>query len=342
MPADFRRFGRILRDLAPRVMATSAAPGLRRSEVSLSLHAGATVDELRRCGRDPDRVLIVERNGRLPRTHGLRDAHPHAIPLEEIDVLLDVDAEPFELPDSEPSATDRALAERALPYLEDGSTLQIGLGSVPDCIVSLLAEGPRGDFGVHSEMFTTGLMRLHRAGKVTNRKGHHDGYSVVTFAAGTRELYAWLDANEEVRFLPVDEVNAPSEIARNRSFVSINSALAVDLGGQVAADGIAGRQYSGAGGHEDFLAGAGRGGRSLICLPSLVDVEGRRESRIRAALPAGFPATAPRHQVDVVVTEHGAAELAGRTLGERARALAEIADPSVRSELLAEWRELGG
>ena len=257
-------------------------------------------------------------------------------------MLLDVDTELFELPDSEPSPTDRALAENALPYVAEGSTLQIGLGAAPDRIARLLAEGTRGDFGVHSEMFTTGLMRLHRAGKVTNRKGLHDGYSVVTFAAGTKELYAWLDANEEVRFLPVEEINAPAEIARNRRFVSINSALAVDLGGQVAADGLAGRQYSGAGGHEDFLAGAGRSGRSLICLPSLVEVEGRPQSRIRAALPAGFPVTAPRHQVDVVVTEHGAAELAGRTLAERAWALAEIADPSVRSELLAEWRELGG
>lgn len=187
-------------------------------------------------------------------------------------------------------------------------------------------------------MFTTGLMRLHQAGKVTNRKGVHDGYSVTTFAAGTNELYRWLDGREDVRFLPVWAVNDPVTIARNRRMIAINGALAVDLLGQVMADTIDGRQHSGIGGHEDFAMGPAfsEGGRSLICLPCSAQVDGRRVSRIVAALPEGAAVTTPRHQVDVVITEWGAAELAGRTVEERARALLALAHPELREGLRAE------
>jgi acyl-CoA hydrolase len=187
-------------------------------------------------------------------------------------------------------------------------------------------------------MFTTGLMHLHRAGKVSNaRKGVYGGVSVVTFALGTAELYEWLDGNDDVRFLPVDCINTPSIIARNRDMLSINGALMLDLAGQVVADTIDGRQHSGIGGHEDFTAGAGieSDDRSLLCLPSTVDLAGRRASRIVASLPAGAIVTTPRHQLDVVVTEYGAAEVLGLDRRERARALAAIAHPDFREGLLA-------
>ncbi|TFH19524.1 MAG: 4-hydroxybutyrate CoA-transferase, partial [Myxococcales bacterium] len=192
-----------------------------------------------------------------------------------------------------------------------------------------------GDYGVHSEMFTTGLMRLHQAGKVTNRKGLHDGYSVTTFALGTAELYGWLDANAEVRFLPVECVNTPDIIASNRRLVSINGALAVDLSGQVVADAIAGRQYSGIGGHEDFVAGASFSahGRSLVCLPSTATTAAGRVSRIIPAVETGTMVTTPRHQVDTIVTEYGAAELRGLTVAERRDALRLIAHPEFRESL---------
>src|SRR5207253_7452700 len=131
------------------------------------------------------------------------------------------------------------------------------------------ADGDGGDYGIHSEMFTTGLMRLHQSGKVTNRKGQYDGVSVATFAGGTRELYDWLDGNDEVAFLPVDLVNSPEAIGRNRTMVTINAALAVDIQGQVVADTINGMQYSGIGGHEDFVSGPALSldeARSLLCL----------------------------------------------------------------------------
>jgi acyl-CoA hydrolase len=167
VPADFRRFARIARRMAPRVMATAAAPPDRDGFCSLSLHAGATVEELMRCGRDPNRVLIVEANPRLPRTLGLPPEHPHAIHTRDIDVLIHSQREPIALPDATPSDVERAIAAHAAAFIADGATLQTGIGGIAGAVVQTLAEGDGGDYGVHSEMFTTGLMALHKAGKVT-------------------------------------------------------------------------------------------------------------------------------------------------------------------------------
>ncbi|MFZ4519989.1 MAG: acetyl-CoA hydrolase/transferase family protein [Microthrixaceae bacterium] len=336
VPADFRRFGPIVEQLAPRVMATAAAPPDADGWVSLSLHAGATAGELHRCGRDPERLLIVEFNENYPRTYGLDGIYDHRLHVDEIDVLLETDATPINLPDASGSDADRAIAEHARAFIPDGATLQTGIGAIPSMIASLLAEGPGGGYGIHSEMFTNGLMRLHQAGKVTNdHKGEFDGYSICTFAAGVPELYDWLHENREVRFLPVGIVNDARYIAENRDFVSINGATAVDLYGQVAADTIGGRQHSGIGGHEDFLAGAGLqlDDRSLLCLRSSSIVDEGRVSRIVANLAPQMLVTTPRHQIDVVITEHGVAELAGLTVRERARALVDIAHPDFRAEL---------
>lgn len=342
VPADFRRFREIGERFAARVVATSAAPPDAEGRVSLSLHAGATVDEALAAARDPDRLLVVETHPGYPRTFGLPPDHPHSIALEEVDVWIDAGAPPPELPDAPVGPVERAIAEHVSPYVPSGATLQTGIGGVPNTVVELLANGPGGDYGIHSEMFTTGLMRLHQAGKVSNRKGVFDGHSIATFAMGTSELYDWLHEEETVRFLPADLVNDPAVIAQNRSLISINGALQVDLFGQIVADSLGGRQHSGIGGHEDFLAGAGRvaEGRSLLCLPSMATLDDGDHSRIVARLDAGSVVTSPRHQVDVVVTEYGAAELAGRTVGERARALVEIAHPDAREGLRAAAKEV--
>ena len=335
VPADFRRFSLIAERVAPRVVATAASAPDSDGYLSLALHAGATVNELHRAGRDPERVLVVEANRRLPRTFGLPPELPHTIHIDEIDILIEVEEEPFVLADSAPTDTDRAIAEHARAYIHDGCTIQTGIGGIPSRIATLLAEGPGGDYGIHSEMFTTGLMHLHEAGKVTNQKGVFDGFSVATFAAGTLELYDWLDGNDAVRFLPVDEVNTPSMIAANRDMVTINGAVLVDLEGQVAADSMGDRQYSGIGGHEDFVAVSGfqLSDRSLVCLPSASTVEGVVLPRIVDRFPPGTAVTTPRHHVDVVVTEWGSAELAGLTVRERALALVELAHPDFRDEL---------
>jgi acyl-CoA hydrolase len=211
-------------------------------------------------------------------------------------------------------------------------------------IAGMLAEGDGGGYGVHSEMFTTGLMRLHEAGKVSNEKGQFDGVSVATFAAGTPELYRWLDGNHDVAFLPVGVVNSPELIGRNRRIVTINGAMSIDIWGQVVADTIRGTQYSGIGGHEDFISGPALEleDRSLLCLPSTATVGGEVVSRIVPWFDAGTVITTPRHQVDVIVTEHGAAELQGKTVRGRGEALAAIAHPDFRDELLAAAERASG
>jgi acyl-CoA hydrolase len=335
VPADFRRFAALARRMAPRVMATAVAPPDAEGRMSLSLHAGATVDELVRCGRDPSRTLVVEINPNLPRTHGLPPEHPHALRADEVDVAIESDRTIVALPDLPADPAEQQIAVHAHGFIRDGCTLQTGIGGVPNLVARMLAEGTGGDYGIHSEMFTDGLMRLHQTGKVTNRKGIHDGYSVATFAMGSRALYDWLADNRDVRFLPVDQVNEPGLIARNRQVISINGALSVDLVGQVVADRIGDREHSGIGGHEDFVTGAAfsEGGRSLICLPSTAKTAAGHVSRVASVFPAGTCITTPRHQVDVVITEFGAAELAGRTAGERAAALIEIAHPAFRDAL---------
>jgi acyl-CoA hydrolase len=325
-------------------MTAQAAPPDAEGRVNLSLHLGATRDELIRAGTDPDRVLLVEVNPHLPRTRSLPPRFDNTIPLELIDVLVEADGDPYVLEDPPPTEQDAAIAAHALRFVTEGSTLQTGIGAVPNMVATALADGVGGNYGVHSEMFTTGLMRLHEAGKVTNAvKGVFDGVSATTFALGTTDLYHWLDDNAEVAFLPVDVVNDPTVIGRNHKLVSINGALCLDLYGQVVADSIDGKQISGVGGHEDFVAGADLhlDAHSLICLSSTVTVGGVVRSRILPLLPEGAVVSTPRHHTGVVVTEYGAAELTGLTVRERAKALADIAHPEFRSELHAVGETLG-
>jgi acyl-CoA hydrolase len=342
VPSGFRQFAPILARFRPRVLCAQAAPA-SDGAVSLSLHLGGTRDELLAAGRDPDRLLVIEVNPHLPRTH----SHPpydNSIPLDAIDVLIEADGVPYALEDTAPSDAERRIAEYALAYVHDGTTLQTGIGAIPSIVASLLASRDGGDYGIHSEMFTTGLMDIHKAGKVTNaRKGQFDGYSVTTFALGTPALYEWLDDNHEVAFLPVDVVNDPTVIGNNRQLVSINGALGVDLYGQVIADSIGGKQISGVGGHEDFVAAADLhlDSHSLICMTSTVTIGGEVQSRILPRLGEGSVISTPRHHTNVVVTEHCVAERAGLTVGERAHALADLADPGFRPALHAAAETLG-
>jgi acyl-CoA hydrolase len=336
IPSDFRRFSPIVERFHPRVVAAAVSAPDADGWMSLSLHSGAAWYELRRVVADPQRFVVAESSPHFPRTAGLEPEFPHRLHVDEVDFVVETHAQPYALATADPSPIERTIAENVQPFIHSGSTLQIGIGGIPDMVVALLADGDAGDYGVHSEMFTTGLMRLHRAGKVTNaRKGQFDGFSVTTFAAGTSELYEWLDGNDEVRFLPVDIVNSPETISRNVDMVTINGALAVDLWGQVTADSLNGRQFSGIGGHEDFVSVSGLelGDRAVICLPSTATVAGEVIPRLVPALPEGMLVTTPRHQLDLVVTEHGVAHLRGRTVRERALALAAIAHPDFRADL---------
>jgi acyl-CoA hydrolase len=343
VPGDFRRFAGAMHRVDPRVLVTSATPPDESGWMSLGLVAAEQADELHRYALDPDRLLVVLTNPLLPRTMGLPPEHPHGIHVDEVDVLVEAAWEPIENREVRPTEAERRMAEHALRFIGDGCTLQTGIGTVPAIVAETLAAGPGGDYGIHSELFTPGLMRLHEAGKVTNRKGQFDGVSIATFAQGTEALYRWLDGQRAVRFLPVRIVNDPSVIARNRRMVSINGALEVDLQGQLVADQLPSGQYSGIGGHEDFVTGASLcpDGHSLVCLASTARLhDGRRVSKIVTAIPRGLAVTTPRHQSDVVITEWGAAVLPGRTERERAEALAAIAHPAVRDALRARAPDL--
>jgi acyl-CoA hydrolase len=336
VPAGFRQFAPVLERFAPRVMAVQAAPDAQL-RCNLSLHFGATRDELLAAGSDPERVLIVEVNERLPRTRAL-DGYDNTLPLELVDYVIESDEPLVELPGFVATEADERIAELAVELIAERATLQTGIGAIPSLVAERLARRGSGEFGVHSEMFTDGLRALHEAGVVTNaHKGQFAGTSVTTFALGSLGLYEWLDENPLVGFAPVSLVNDPSVIQRNHAMVSLNGALQIDLFGQVVADAIEGRQISGVGGHEDFASSADLelSDRSLICLRSTLERGGKRASRIVPVLPAGSVVSTPRHHSGTVVTEFGVAELAGRTVRERARQLAQIAHPDYRDELTA-------
>jgi acetyl-CoA hydrolase len=223
--------------------------------------------------------------------------------------------------------------------IEDGSTLQTGIGAIPDAVLDNLRS--KRDLGMHTEMFSDGIVRLVEAGVVNNeRKTLHRGKIVASFMLGTRTLYQFVDNNPLIELHPSDYVNDPFVISRHERMVAINSALQVDLTGQVCADSLGHRNYSGFGGQLDFIRGAARSrsGKAIIALPATA--RGGTISRLVPVLSPGSGVTTTRADVHYVVTEHGVAHLFGRTIRERARALIAIADPRFRDELRAEAAKL--
>ncbi len=343
VPSFFRHYGLMIQHLGPRVMMAPVSAPDAKGLVSLSLHNGAHFDELVRAGRDPDRLLIVESSPHFPRTHALA-GHDHFLNLEDVDVIVYTDEQPTTFVNDVGSPEDVKIAEYAATYVGDGATLQTGIGAVPNLVAQALVKGDGGEYGVHSEMFTDGLYELMAAGKVTNsRKTINRGTSVVTFAAGTRAMYDYLDDNPTIGVAPVFYTNDPHVIAQNHRMVSINSALEVDLQGQIVADTIGARQFSGVGGHQDFVEGTSLSleHTSLVCLQSTVTVNGQLKSRIIAQMTPFSTVASPRHLAGVIVTEHGSVDLRGLTVKERARALTSIAHPQFRDELSAAAELLG-
>ncbi|HSP98826.1 MAG TPA: acetyl-CoA hydrolase/transferase C-terminal domain-containing protein [Candidatus Dormibacteraeota bacterium] len=335
LPADFLGWERYARAAKPRVMASAVAPMDGRGFLSLGLHAGATYESFMAAARDPERLAIAEVLPDMPHVFGLGRYGGNRVHVSEVDAVIESDRRVFVLPDMPIGDADRVIGAGVESLVPDGATLQFGIGAIPNTVAQLLAAGDKGDFGIHTEMFVDGIMRLHQAGKVSNHKGVFDGFSISTFAAGSTALYQWMHRNPEVRMLPVMQVNDPAVIRRNRRMVSINGAIAIDLNGQVMADTVGPRQYSGVGGHELFVIGAhdSEEGKSIICLHSTVTVNGAPVSTIVASLPAGTPTSTPRHHVQYVVTEHGIANLGMLTARQRRQALIAIAHPDFRAEL---------
>jgi acyl-CoA hydrolase len=342
LAADFTGLERLVLQQKPRVVVAATTPPDAEGWMSFALHAGAHFTAFRDAARDPDRLAIAEANSRLPRVHGLAELGGHRVHVSEVDAWVTHDDEPMALPMKPASPEEVAIAAHAVRLVEDGATLQLGIGTIPDQIAQHLAAGFAGDFGIHTEMLSDGVMRLHQAGKVSNRKGLYDGVSVATFALGCPDLYRWLDRNPAVALLPVSATNDAALVRRLRRFVSVNGALMVDLAGQLAADHIRGKQYSGVGGHETFVAAAREapGGKSIVCLKSTATVAGRRVSTIVPRLPADVTVTTPRQHTHWVVTEHGAVDVSALPERARADALVGIAHPDFRDELRAASRSL--
>jgi 4-hydroxybutyrate CoA-transferase len=279
-------------------------------------------------------LVIAEVNARMPRTLG-----NSVVPLREVSHAVATDRALHEHAADPESAESAQMGELIAALVEDGSTLQVGIGAIPDAVLSRL--GNKHELGVHSEMFSDGMVDLVEGGVVTNRhKRVHPGRLVTSFVTGTRRVFDFVHDNPLVEFHPSDRTNDTSLIRRNPRVVAINSALEIDLTGQVCADSIGHRIYSGIGGQMDFIHGAALsvGGKPIIALPSTA---GRGTiSRIVPALHEGAGVVTTRGHVHWVVTEYGAVNLFGRTLRERGDALVGIAHPDHRAELARSLRAI--
>ncbi len=294
---------------------------------------GVSVDILKAAVKKAGYVA-AQVNARMPRTAG-----DSRIPVSDIDAFVLGDAPLLELAQPQPTAASLWIGRFVAQLVDDGATLQVGIGAVPNAILAALSG--KKDLGIHSEMFSDGVLSLVEKGVVTGRrKSLHPGKVVASFCLGSGRLYE-AAADSRFEFYPVDYVNDPAVIGRNERMVAVNSALQVDLTGQVASDSIGYRFYSGFGGQVDFIRGAARspGGRSIIALPATA--KGGSVSRIVCCLPEGAGVVTTRADVDFVVTEYGIASLKGRTIRERALALIQIAHPSFRALLAAEAAKRG-
>lgn len=282
-----------------------------------------------RAAIDAAPVVLAEINRRMPRTHG----HT-AVPRARLTAYTETDRPLHEHTPEPETAVEARIGELVAGLVPDRACLQLGIGGIPDAVLARLKH--KRDLGVHTEMFSDGVVDLYAAGAVTNRfKAVHPGRLVTSFVTGTRKLFEFVDDNPVVEFHPCDRTNDTALIRKNPAAVAINSALQIDLTGQVCADSFGHRIYSGIGGQMDFIRGAALspGGKAVIALPSTA--KGGAVSRVVPELTAGAGVVTTRGHVHWVVTEHGAVNLHGKTLRERAELLISVAHPDHRAELRA-------
>lgn len=328
IPANFSEVPSLLRAKKPAVVLAAASPPDRHGYFTLGVCADYAAAMI---GRVP---FVLEVNEAMPRTHGANRLHRN-----DVAGWTRADSELVEVLNPPVADIDRAIAAHVVERIPDRATIQLGIGSIPTAVASFL--GGHRDLGVHTELLSDPVVDLVEAGAVTGiAKSTNRGRIVTTFALGTRRLYDFCDTNDLVRFLPVDEVADPRRIGRERCFMSVNSTLEVDLFGQCASESIGSRIWSGSGGQADFARGAqySEGGDGFVVLRSTTS--DASVSKIVPSLRNGAIVTTLKNTVDNVVTEHGVAELRGRTLDERARALIAVAAPQHRDRLTAEARRM--
>ena len=311
------------------VAMVSLPPMDKHGYFNFSLNTGTTAEILRQA-----KTVIVEVNEHLP---NIRGGYDDCIHISEVDMVVEGHHDPFPIPKAAIiSPEEKTIAENLIPYIKNGSTLQIGIGAMPDAIGQLLADSDLKDLGMHTELCTDAYLKLHDTGKLTNRYKNIDrGKGVLGFAIGSPDLYEWLDNNPSIKAYPLEYVNKPDVIGQIDNMVSINSCISVDLYGQVSSESVGTRQISGTGGQLDFLEGASisRGGKSFICVKSTyTDKDGKLHSSIVPYFN-GDIITSPRSQVYYIATEYGVVNLEGQPAGERAEKLISIAHPDFRADL---------
>lgn len=282
-------------------------------------------------------IVIAEINEMTPYTFGpLNKIH-----VSDIDYIVPCAYKLPEIPNPVIGKVEKNIGKNCASLIQDGATLQLGIGAIPDAV--LLSLYDKKDLGIHTEMFSDGVVDLVEAGVITNQKKNlHKGKFVSTFIMGTRKVYDFIDNNHAVTLYPVDYVNDPWVIGQNDNLVSINSCIEVDLMGQVASETLALKQFSGTGGQVDFVRGAAlsKGGISIMAMPSTA-AKGTT-SRIVPFLAEGAAVTTQRNDVDYVITEYGIAKLKGKNLRERAQNLISIAHPDFREGLMKEYEKRFG
>lgn len=319
IPGLFRS-GRLLLDIA----VIQVSPPDPHGYCSYGVEVGVTKSAAETAG-----LVIAEVNPNMPRTLG--DSFIH---VDQIDYFIDVDYDLPEVIAPPANETQQKIAQHIAELIPDAATLQMGIGGIPNAVLRNL-KGHK-NLGIHTELFSDGVMEMIESGIITNaRKSIHPGKVVAGFVIGSKELYTYIHDNPIFEMHPTEYVNDPFVIAQNDRMISINSAIEVDLTGQVCADSIGTRFYSGVGGQIDFVRGAARskGGMTFIALPSTA--KGGTLSRIVPTLKIGAGVTTSRNDVHYIATEFGVADLYGRTINERVHALVNISHPDFRDELMA-------
>ena len=326
LPCHFHEVPRLFREGLYPVDIAAVQLSLPNAEGYCSL--GVSCDYTK-AAIEEAKVIIAEVNEQMPFIAGDNLVH-----VTELDYIIPVDRPLTDIPQPEIGEVERRIGEVCAALIHDGDTLQIGIGAIPDAVLQCL--GDRKDLGLHTEMFTDGVMHMMRRGVITGaRKTLHPRKVVSSIVMGSRELYDFVHQHPDIELYPVDYTNDPYIIGQNENFVSINSCLEIDLCGQVASEAIGQDQFSGTGGQVDYLRGVRRAknGRSILAFTSTA--KGGTVSRIVPTLSAGATVTSGRNEVDYIATEYGAVRLQGLTLRERALALVSIAHPDFREALLA-------
>ena len=329
VPAHFSEVPLLLARLKPELVIAASAPMDVHGYFSLGTSADYVASFI---GRVP---FFLEVNPNMPRTFGRNQVH-HS----QIVGWCEADYPLIEVPPAKPNDVDERIAELVAERIPDGATIQAGIGAIPNGVLAKLHD--RRDLGIHTELFSDGMVDLVESGAVNGvRKRRRPGRMVTTFCLGTKKTYDFIDEHPALEVLGVDFVNDPRIVGQEDTFVSINATTEVDFMGQCASETIGGRYYSGSGGQGDFARGTmySPNGKAFIVLHSTTS-DGSF-SRIRAQLTLGSAVTTLKNTVDHVVTEYGVAELRGKSIRERTHALIAIAHPKFRDELGAEAKALG-